>query len=184
MTNTGDRPNYNSETVKNNPSHINSYRNGYVNGRETERNYQQNLAARDNENASVGLLLGIFLTSLAGLIVGAFWYFNQPRETVVNEAQPIVTPSPQQTTIIEKTREVPVVVPQPEIPPINLPSPPDINVTVPPQQPTNSGTQDGAQTPAGSRTNTSETTVPQSSDRLNDTSNTTNNAGTDESNSR
>ncbi|MBE9005489.1 hypothetical protein IQ259_10630 [Fortiea sp. LEGE XX443] len=201
MTNSGDRETHNSETrqesytdiqgnthtnltrtsetVNNNPNHVNTYKNGYANGRETERHYQQaNLAARDHENASVGLLLGIFLTSVAGLIVGAFWYFNQPRETVIQETQPIVTPSPQQTTIIERTTEVPVVVPQPQVPTVTIPSPPDINITVPPQQPTTSGTQttpprdSSADTPAaGSKTNTSETTVPQRSNQSNDTSN-------------
>lgn len=224
MTNSGDRERYNSETrqesytdsygnthtnvtrssetVNNNP---NSYRNGYINGREIERNYQQaNLAARDNDNASRGLLLGILLTSLAGLIVGAFWYFNQPREAEVNQVQPVLVPTPnnelpspqpQQTTIIEKTREVPVVVPQPQVPTINIPSPPDINVNVPPQQPATSGTQTAPQrdsstdTPAaGSRSNSSETTVPQGTSESDGTPNsdssTNGDTATDKSNPR
>jgi len=224
MTNSGDRERYNSETrresytdsygnthtneirnsetVNNNP---NSYRNGYVNGRQIERDYQQaNLAARDNDNASHGLLLGILLTSLAGLIVGAFWYFNQPRETLVEETQPVVVPSPsnelpspqpQQTTIIERTKEVPVVVPQPQVPTINIPSPPDINVNVPPQQPATSGTQTTPQrdtsgdTPAaGSKSNSSKTTVPQGSSESNGTPNsdssTNGDTGVDKSNPR
>lgn len=227
MTNSGDRESYNSETrqesytdsygnthtnltrtsetINNNPNNVNSYRNGYVNGRDIERNYQQaNLAARDEENASRGLLLGILLTSLAGLIVGAFWYFNQPRETVVEETQPVVTPSPSnvatpsftpqppQTTIIERTREVPVVIPQPQqqAPSVTVPpSSPEINVTVPPQQPATSGTQ--TTSPRNSSTDTpanSETTVPQSSDESNSTSNsdasTTDDGGTDKSSPR
>lgn len=204
MTNSGDRETHNnetkqesytdphtnltrtSETVNSNPNLVNSYRNGYTNGQETERNYQQaNLAARDNENASVGLLLGIFLTSVAGLMVGAFWYFNQPKETVIKEPQPVVTPQPQQTTIIERTTEVPVVVPQPQVPTVTIPSPPDINITVPPQQPATSGTQ---ATPQQDNANTSETTVPQGSDKSNETSNssssTTGDIGTDKSNPR
>ncbi|MBD2498412.1 hypothetical protein [Nostoc sp. FACHB-280] len=223
MTNSGDRETYNSETkqqsytdnygnthtnvtrtsesVNNNAS---SYRNGYANGREIERNYQQaNLAARDNDNASRGLLLGILLTSLAGLIVGAFWYFNQPRETVVNETQPVVTPSPnsglaspqpQQTTIIERTREVPVVVPQQQVPQVNIPAQPDINITVPSQQPSNSETQTTPRQDStnksvdGGQTNTSKTVVPQTSDQPNSTSNTnsstTDNIGSDKNQSR
>ncbi|MBD2439879.1 hypothetical protein [Nostoc sp. FACHB-110] len=213
MTNSGDRETYNSETrqqsytdnygnthtnvtrtsesVNNN---VSSYRNGYANGREIERNYQQaNLAARDNENASRGLLLGILLTALAGLIVGAFWYFNQPRETVIEQTQPTFTPSPssdlstptftpqpQQTTIIERTREVPVVVPQQSAPSVTVPpSSPQINVTVPPQQPATSGTQttspsnSSTDTPATkSKTNSSETAIPQTSDQPNSTSDT------------
>ncbi|MBD2455848.1 hypothetical protein H6G80_17385 [Nostoc sp. FACHB-87] len=223
MTNSGDRETYNSETkqqsytdnygnthtnvtrtsesVNNN---VSSYSNGYANGREIERNYQQaNLAARDNENASRGLLLGILLTSLAGLIVGAFWYFNQPRETVINETQPVVTPSPnsglpspqpQQTTIIERTREVPIVVPQQQVPPVNIPAQSDINITVPSQQPSNSETQttprqDSTNNSAdGSQTNTSKTVIPQSSDQPNGSSNTnsstTDNIGSDKNQSR
>jgi type IV secretory pathway VirB10-like protein len=234
MTNSGDRESYNSETrqetytdsygnthtnltlssetVNNNPNNVKSYRNGYVNGREIERNYQQaNLAARDEENASRGLLLGILLTSVAGLIVGAFWYFNQPRETVVEETQPVVTPSPskdlatpnftpqpQQTTIIERTREVPVVIPQPQqqAPSITLPpSSPEINVTVPPQQPATSATQttspskSSTDTPAaGNRSNTSENAVPQSPEESksisNSDSSTTDDKDTDKSNPR
>ncbi|AFY42400.1 hypothetical protein [Nostoc sp. PCC 7107] len=211
MTNSGDRETHNnetrqesytdnygnthtnltrtSETVNNNPNNVNSYRNGYANGREIERNYQQaNLAARDNDNASRGLLLGILLTSLAGLIVGAFWYFNQPRETVVNETRPIVnpspnnnlpTPQPQQTTIIERTREVPVVVPQQQVPSVNVPSPPDINITVPPQQPVTSGTQ---------TTPPKDNPAPVDNSPANKTSNTdsstTGDTSTDKSNSR
>ncbi|WP_413200318.1 hypothetical protein [Nostoc piscinale] len=223
MTNSGDRETYNSETkqqsytdnygnthtnvtrtsesVNNN---VSSYSNGYANGREIERNYQQaNLATRDNENASRGLLLGILLTSLAGLIVGAFWYFNQPRETVINETQPVVTPSPsseltapqpQQTTIIEKTREVPIVVPQQQVPQVNIPAQPDINITVPSQQPSNSETQTTPRQDStnnsgdGSQTNTSKTAIPQSSDQPNGSSNTnsstTDNIGSDKNQSR
>ncbi|MBE9204944.1 hypothetical protein IQ244_00005 [Nostoc sp. LEGE 06077] len=228
MTNSGDRETYNndtrqesytdnygnthtnvtrtSETVNNNPNNINSYKTGYVNGQQIERNYQQaNLAARDNENASRGLLLGILLTSLAGLIVGAFWYFNQPRETVIEQTQPVVnpspsndlpTPQPQQTTIIERTREVPVLIPQQQAPSVTLPqSSPEINITVPPQQPANSGTQTTPQrnssndnSAAGSPANTSKTDIPKSSlqseEKSNTDSSSTGDSGIDKSNSR
>lgn len=117
----------------------NSYRSGYINGRSIERNYQ---AGRDNENTATGLILGIVLTSLVGLTAGALWYFNQdntpvdstaPIETPVpTNASPNLSPQPQQTTIIERTREVPVVIPQQEVPPATNSQPQD-NVTVPPQ---------------------------------------------------
>lgn len=227
MTNSGDREIHNSETKQ--QSYTDSYGNthtnvtrtsetvnnnpnsGYTNGRDIERNYQQaNLAARDDENASRGLLMGILLTSLAGLIVGAFWYFNQPRETVIEQTQPVVTPSPtftpqpQQTTIIERTREVPiertrevpVIIPQQQAPSVTIPpAAPEINVTVPPQQPATSGTQttpprnSPTDTPsAGSKSNNSETVVPQGLDQSKGTSNgassTTDDGNTDKSSPR
>jgi hypothetical protein len=116
----------------------NRYSNGYVDGRNLERNYQ---ADRDNENTSTGLIFGIVLTSLVGLMAGALWYFNQnnaavdstaPVETPVT-ASPSLSPQPQQTTIIERTREVPVVVPQQQVTPTPTYSPPQVNITVPPQ---------------------------------------------------
>ncbi|QLE55935.1 hypothetical protein [Nostoc sp. TCL26-01] len=163
MTNSNGQENYNQEVKKesyvdangnthtrltqNTETPSNSYQKGYVNGRNHEYSYQRaNLAERDNENAANGLILGILLTSLVGLIAGAFWYFNQnnapvdstaPVETPLPaSATPSISPQPQQTTIIERTREVPVVIPQQQVPPTTVPSPPQINVTVPPQQST------------------------------------------------
>lgn len=116
----------------------NRYNNGYVDGRNLERNYQ---ADRDNENTATGLIFGIVLTSLVGLMAGALWYFNQnnaavdstaPVETPVT-ASPSLSPQPQQTTIIERTREVPVIVPQQQVTPTPTNSPPQVNITVPPQ---------------------------------------------------
>ncbi|AUT01812.1 hypothetical protein CLI64_16260 [Nostoc sp. CENA543] len=147
----------------------NSYQSGYVHGRNTERRYQQaDLAGRDNENTANGLLLGVLLTSLIGLTVGAFWYFNQQNATVDNNA-PVETPvpnasatsQPQQTTIIERTREVPVertrevpvFIPQPS----SAPATPQINVTIPPQE---------------SRTQTSPNIAPSNPPRVNNGSNT------------
>ncbi|MBC1242306.1 hypothetical protein GNE10_35530, partial [Nostoc sp. 2RC] len=71
----------------------NTYRNGYVNGRNIERNYQ---VERDNENAANGLILGILLTSLVGLIAGAFWYFNQ-NDAAVETNTPVESPVPVNT---------------------------------------------------------------------------------------
>lgn len=138
-----------TETVNNTPN-TNSYGSGYVSGRENERRYQQaNLAERDNSNTANGLLLGVILTSLATLGVGAFWYFNQRSNPAVDNTVPVVvpvptnaSPSPQatqssqpQTTIIERTREVPVVIPQQQAPATSAPTQPNINVTIPPQPP-------------------------------------------------
>jgi hypothetical protein len=135
-----------TETLNNKTANPNSYQNGYVEGRNTEHSYQQaDLAERDNNNASNGLLLGIIVTSLLGLIIGGVWYFNQSNKPAVDNTVPVLVPvptpsasaSPQpQTTIIERTREVPVPVPVPQqqvVPP--APRQPDINITVPPQQP-------------------------------------------------
>jgi len=135
-----------SETV-NNVSNPNAYSDGYVEGRVDENLYQgEVLAERDNENAGRGLLLGILLTSLAALTAGTIWYFNQrddvdPVPTIVlPNSQPAPSPSPeakQETTIIERTRDVPVpvVVPQQQAPAPQAPAPqapaPDINISVP-----------------------------------------------------
>ncbi|MBD2343722.1 hypothetical protein H6G18_06125 [Anabaena subtropica FACHB-260] len=155
MNNPNERETYNREVSQksytdsngNTQTHVtrttetpnNSYRNGYVNGRNLERNYQ---ADRANENTATGLIFGIVLTSLVGLTAGALWYFNQnnnavdstaPVETPLPvNASPNLSPQPQQTTIIERTREVPVVIPQQEVPPATN-SQPQVNVTVPPQ---------------------------------------------------
>lgn len=128
-----------SETVNNTPSNV--YQDGYIQGRVSENHYQQEvLTERDNENASRGLLLGILLTSLAALTAGALWFLNQKDEVVEPASQttiiapkPSAKPSPQpsvapeKTTVIEKTKEVPVVVPQAPAPA----SAPDINITLP-----------------------------------------------------
>lgn len=154
MTNPNEREPYNSEVRResytdsngNTQTNVtrttktsnNSYGNGYVDGRNLERNYQ---ADRDNENTATGLIFGIVLTSLVALMAGALWYFNQnnaavdstaPVDTPVT-ASPSLSPQPQQTTIIERTREVPVVVPQQQVTPTPTYSPPDVNITVPPQ---------------------------------------------------
>ncbi|WP_335007994.1 hypothetical protein [Nostoc sp.] len=141
-----------TETVKNSTANPSSYTNGYIQGRNTERSNQQaDLAERDEKNASGGLLLGIIITSLLGLVVGGVWYFNQQNNAAVNNVVPVVVPvpskssptpsaSPQpQTTIIERTREVPVPVavpvPQQQVAPPSAPRQPNINITIPPQQP-------------------------------------------------
>ncbi len=55
-----------------------SYPEGYVHGQVIEQHYQEDvLAERDNNNAARGLLLGILLTSLVALTVGAIWLLNQ-----------------------------------------------------------------------------------------------------------
>ena len=141
-----------TETVKNSTANPNSYSNGYVQGRNTERSHQQaDLAQRDENNVSGGLLLGIIVTSLLGLVIGGVWYFNQQNNAAVNNTVPVAVPVPSKssptpsaspqtkTTIIERTREVPVPVavpvPQQQVIPPSAPRQPDINITIPPQQP-------------------------------------------------
>ncbi|BAZ16856.1 hypothetical protein NIES4071_87340 [Calothrix sp. NIES-4071] len=113
-----------SETVNN--STPSNYQSGYVHGQATERSYQeQRLAQQDEDSTSRGLIIG-FLLALVGLIGGAFWYFNQNNTTsdttVTPTAAPVVpatspTPIPTvtqpgqvQTQIIERTKEVQVPV--------------------------------------------------------------------------
>ncbi|MEH2223164.1 hypothetical protein [Nostoc sp.] len=202
-----------TETVKNNTTNPNSYTNGYVQGRNVERSYQQaDLAQRDENNASGGLLLGIIITSLLGLVIGGVWYFNQQNNAAVNNAVPVVVPvpsksnptpsaSPQpQTKIIETIKEVPVPVavpvPQQQVTPPSAPRQPDINITIPPQQPAAekapSVTQPApkaTQSPATSPTTNTPASQNDSStntvapDTKSDTSKTTTPQGVDQSNS-
>jgi hypothetical protein len=93
-----------------------SYRDGYVDGRVSERDREEGLVERDNNNAARGLLIGILLTSVVGLVLGTIFFLNQRNEapTTVTQPVPVPVPSakntdgPQKTTIIEKTKEVPV----------------------------------------------------------------------------
>ncbi|MER3494779.1 MAG: hypothetical protein C4323_22635 [Mastigocladus sp. ERB_26_2] len=179
-----------TETVNNDRVDSQSYRNGYLQGRVSERNYQEDLAQRDTNNASQGLLLGFLIAGLAALTAGAIWYFNQPDPGVENTTTPTqtipptssptpaatLTPEPQQTTIIERTREVPVPIPVPEqrTSPVPTPAAPDINITVPPQQQQPPSTQTAPTSPStssGSTSTTTPTTQPTTSP--NETSTTT-----------
>ena len=183
-----------TETVSQ-PSH-NSYQTGYVNG-QVSRLQENNLIERDNDNAARGLLLGVLLT-VAALGGGAIWFFNQRNESPAPVA-PIVVPvpnnkpeskpspqaskAPEKTTIIEKTKEVFVPVPQPASPSpaarqnvnITVPSPASPSPVAPtqPQNPTSSNTststptestQGVADTPEGTADKTNETGSSSSSD--------------------
>ncbi|BBD67299.1 hypothetical protein NIES4072_54070 [Nostoc commune NIES-4072] len=186
-----------TETVKNSTANPNSYTNGYVQGRNVERSYQQeDLAQRDENNASGGLLLGIILTSILGLIIGGVWYFNQQNNAAVDNTVPVAVPvptssptpsaSPQtKTTIIERTREVPVPVavpvPQQQVTPPSAPRQPDINITIPPQQPAAEKAPSVIQpTPKATQSPTTNTVAPSTKS---DTSKTTPPQGVDQSNS-
>src|SRR4028119_1804157 len=119
------------------------YRDGYVHGRVVEQQYQEEgQEIRDNNNAARGLLLGIGLTTLAGLTAGAFYLLNRPQEApapapvVVPVPKASPSPSPvasqqpqERTTVIERTKIVPVPVEKPASP---QPAP-RVNVNVPPQ---------------------------------------------------
>lgn len=126
-----------------------TYKDGYVNGQAAERYQEDALVARDNENAGRGLLIGILLASLAALTAGAVWFANQRDD--VNPVNPVVVPVPNraepspvpeaktETTIIEKTRDVLVPVPQQQSSPAPQQSAPapeqNVNITVPPVTP-------------------------------------------------
>ncbi|NJN59569.1 MAG: hypothetical protein HC879_19820 [Leptolyngbyaceae cyanobacterium SL_5_9] len=113
----------------------NSYQNGYVQGRVAERRAYEDLRARDNNNASGGLLLGILLTSLLGLTVGTLFFVNQQSQApVVPVPVPAEPETPSTETnnteirerVIERTREL-VPIPQPQDPapqqPVTEPAP-------------------------------------------------------------
>jgi hypothetical protein len=141
-----------SETVDNSSVDPNSYESGHVRGRTSERNYQEHrLAEVYEDNASGGFLLGLLLVLLAGLTVGAVWFFTQRDETRNNSPASTVTVTPtqtpqSQTKIIERTKEVAVPVERTKEVPIPFPVPqqnsspptvnttPNINITVPSQR--------------------------------------------------
>jgi hypothetical protein len=130
-----------SQTINQPPTVINastptSYRNGYVEGEVAERRYQQALVARDNDNAARGLLLGVLLTSLIGLIVGAFYLMSEQQTPEPVAPQPTLAPTTAppadnstNTQIRERvirqteTRVVPVPVPVTEPAPPQAPAP-------------------------------------------------------------
>jgi hypothetical protein len=85
---------------------------------------------REEDGTGAGVILGILIAGICALGVGAFFLLNQRPA-----AQ---TPSPSKTTIIEKTREVPVA--QPKAPDVNIqvpqPKAPDVTIqTAPPAAP-------------------------------------------------
>jgi outer membrane biosynthesis protein TonB len=159
-----------------------SYRNGYVDGRVSERDREEGLVERDNNNAARGLLIGILLTSIVGLVVGTVFFLNQRDEapTTVTQPVPVPVPSaknanrPEKTTIIEKTKEVPVertkevpvpvFVPQPQASPAPQTPNAEVSPTSTPQQPAtqnlpNQSQGQGSSTPdRGTQNNTSTTT--------------------------
>lgn len=131
-----------TETVGNIPSPPTTpYRNGQAVRVVEQRRYEDHQVARDNDNAARGLLVGILLTSLAGLVVGSVFLLNRRPETPAPAQIPVAvpnrataSPSPQSPRVIERTQIVPV----PQQPA------PNVNITVP-----NSGSQ---QAPATSGT--------------------------------
>ncbi|OKH33730.1 hypothetical protein NIES2101_39660 [Calothrix sp. HK-06] len=186
-----------SETVNN--STPTNYQSGYVHGQATERGYQEErLARQDEDSTSRGLILG-FLLALVGLIGGAFWYFNQnntasetatPSSTTGTVA-PAITPTPvptvtqqSQTKIIERTKEVPVPVtkevpvvkevPVPVVVPQQAPAQtnttPNINITVPPQQST---TKPSSSTPKQAPKPSSNSTINSEANNSSSSSSTT-----------
>jgi hypothetical protein len=173
-----------TETVNN----TGSFRDGYLHGQVAERGYQEEtLTERDNNNAARGLLLGIILTSLAALTVGVVWFLNQSNEAptqvlppvIVPNSQPNDSPSPEanqppaKETIIERTRDVLVPVPQQSAPQAPSPAPqPDINITVPnsaPQQPTAKQAPATETVPPASQSQSDSTEVPDTQTDSSDT---------------
>lgn len=146
------------ETV--NPDAV-SYEEGYVHGRASERSLEnQEQEVRSEHSAARGLLLGMALTSLVGLTVGAIFYLNQREESPTST--PVLVPArpaPQQpnreTTIIERTTEKiqPSAPINQEPPTAPQQSQPNIRIIVP-----NSGQQS-----APSPQNTTPQTAPRQS---------------------
>lgn len=148
-----------TETVNVDPSKKAAYHDGYVHGRVVENSQQAEIQrVRENDTAARGLLLGIILTSLIGLAVGAVYYLNQRNEAVEPAVTPTtapraIEPSPAPTPIRSTERETTIIeraipVPQPsaeERPatPTNI----DITVPTPPSQPAPTETKPAPATP-------------------------------------
>jgi hypothetical protein len=168
------------ETV--NPDAV-SYEEGYVHGRASERSLEnQEQEVRSEHSAARGLLLGMALTSLVGLTVGAIFYLNQREESptptpVLVPARPAPQQPNRETTIIERTTEKiqppapinqePSTAPQQSQPDIRIivpnsgqqsaPAPQD---TTPQTAPTQSQSQPLSPNPPLSQPNTSRGTSP------------------------
>jgi hypothetical protein len=168
------------ETV--NPDAV-SYEEGYVHGRASERSLEnQEQEVRSEHSAARGLLLGMALTSLVGLTVGAIFYLNQREESptptpVLVPARPAPQQPNRETTIIERTtekiqppapiNEEPSTAPQQSQPDIRIivpnsgqqsaPAPQD---TTPQTAPTQSQSQPLSPNPPLSQPNTSRGTSP------------------------
>ncbi|MBW4688438.1 MAG: hypothetical protein KME40_25950 [Komarekiella atlantica HA4396-MV6] len=164
------------ETINNVPvgSNSNSYRNGYVDA-------QENLAARDNSNAASGLLVGLLLASLVGLVGGVLFFLNQRNDTPAPVTSPIVVPQrpeakqppEKETTIIEKTRDVLVPVPQQQAPAPQPPAAPpqqDINISIPNPAPTPVNQQPAPSIPEAPKQSESQSNSTSTQEKNNNTS--------------
>lgn len=168
------------ETV--NPDAV-SYEEGYVHGRASERSLEnQEQEVRSEHSAARGLLLGMALTSLVGLTVGAIFYLNQREESptptpVLVPARPAPQQPNRETTIIERTTEKiqppapinqePSTAPQQSQPDIRIivpnsgqPSAPAPQDTTPQTAPRQSQSQPLSPNPPLSQPNTSRGTSP------------------------
>lgn len=164
----------------------NTYKDGFVNGQVSERYQEDALASRDNENAGRGLLIGILLASLAALTAGAVWFANQNNDVapvtpvvvpVPNRAEPSPVPETKtETTVIEKTRDVLVPVPQQQTSPVPPQQPSttpeqNVNITVPPVTSPSPATETAPpKSDTSSSSNTQSTTTTETEPPNSDTS--------------
>jgi hypothetical protein len=104
-----------------------TYRDGYQQGRESERYAIENQQARENESAAGGLLIGLLLAGLAALGAGAYYLLNNQNREV--EPAPVINvPAPSQSPQTTE-RIIERVVPVPQAPPeVKIP---DVNISVP-----------------------------------------------------
>ena len=128
-----------------NPSE--SYRDGYVEGREENHLQQQEYnrareqQIREENSGTNGVLLGLALTSLVALIFGTIFFLSQRNETptqteitIPEETEPLQESEPDVIErTVERTEEI-VPVPQESSPPEVTP-PPQVEINVPEPQP-------------------------------------------------
>jgi hypothetical protein len=124
-----------SQTVINQPPQSSSrdYENGYVDGRLREEEAETNAI-------STGLLWALLFFLLGGAgFLSYFFFFNPNRQSPAEQtspaAAPVVIPQPQQTTIVQPTKETQIIERtiernEPATPAVS--APPQINIQVPP----------------------------------------------------
>ncbi len=116
-----------------------AYRDGYWQGRNSERRSMENLRSRENESVASGLILGVLLTGLFGL--GASIYFFLLNLNHSSQTAPVINiPAPSQSPQAPE-RVIERVVPVPQnLPDVKIPTP-NVNVTVPNLAPSSPTTQ-------------------------------------------
>jgi hypothetical protein len=125
-------PSQPSVTVRKATSDEIAYRDGYVQGQNSERRLQYSQEnERESSGIASGLILGLLFTALLGTGI-AIWFYSSGREdsvepTTASPSPEVTQPQNTETRVIERTVERTEIVPV-EVPAVN---PPEVNIEVP-----------------------------------------------------